>query len=172
MQLTRGADYAVRVMVHLATLPREERASLPVLAEATGAPKSFLSKVLQALSRAELIATWRGQSGGFKLLPRGRRASMREVIEAIDGPIYLNVCIMSGKSCDRKSWCPAYPCWVKAQEAMLAVLDTTVIAELAAQLSVSRAPTPGAPPLLADQNVIGNILENNAEQNHDSKDSC
>jgi hypothetical protein len=61
---------------------------------------------------------------------------------------------------------------VKAQEAMLAVLDTTVIAELAAQLSVSRAPTPGAPPLLADQNVIGNILENNAEQNHDSKDSC
>ena len=52
MQLTRAADYAVRVMIHLATLPAQERTLLPALATATGAPKSFLSKVLQALCRA------------------------------------------------------------------------------------------------------------------------
>jgi len=69
MQLTRAADYAVRVMIHLATLPAHERASLPALAEATGAPESFLSKVLQALSRARLITSLRGQAGGFEILP-------------------------------------------------------------------------------------------------------
>jgi len=47
MQLTRAADYAVRVTIHLATLPENARALLPALAEATGAPASFLSKVLQ-----------------------------------------------------------------------------------------------------------------------------
>ena len=46
MQLTRAADYAVRVTIHLATLPDHERALLPALARATGAPLSFLSKVL------------------------------------------------------------------------------------------------------------------------------
>src|ERR1039457_4957389 len=98
MSSTRAADYGVRVMVHLATLPAHERALLPALADATEAPESFLSKVLQALTRAELISSWRGKSGGFAILPLGRQASMREVIEAIDGPISLNVCLVSGKS--------------------------------------------------------------------------
>ena len=108
MQLTRAADYAVRVMVHLATLPAHERALLPALAKATDAPESFLSKVLQALVRAKLISSRRGQSGGFEILPRGRQASMYEVIEAIDGPIQLNVCLVSGRSCNRKTCCPAH----------------------------------------------------------------
>lgn len=138
MQLTRAADYGVRVMVHLAMLPAHERALLPALAAATEAPVSFLSKVLQALSRANLISSWRGKSGGFAILPRGRRASMREVIEAIDGPICLNVCLVKGKSCGRKSWCPAHPVWMRAQQAMLDVLSKAEIAELASTAPIGQ----------------------------------
>ncbi len=140
MQLTRAADYAVRVMIHLATTTAEERSLLPALAKATGAPRSFLSKVLQALSRAGLISSRRGRLGGFEILPRGRKASIREVIEAIDGPIYLNVCLLHGKSCSRKAWCPAHPVWVKAQAAMIDVLSAAMIADLATQ---ALAPEPG-----------------------------
>ena len=139
MQLTRAADYAVRVMIHLATLTDNERAMLPALADATGAPHSFLSKVLQALTRAELISSRRGPLGGFEILARGRQASVREVIEAIDGPIMLNVCLTHGQSCNRKSWCPAHPVWVKAQRAMLDVLDGATIADLGLQAA---APSP------------------------------
>src|ERR1035438_7916396 len=106
MQLTRAADYAVRAMIHLAAKPAHERALLPALARATGTPESFLSKVLQALCRAGMIESRRGQSGGFEILDRGRQASMREVIEAIDGPIYINLCLISGASCERKAYCP------------------------------------------------------------------
>jgi Rrf2 family protein len=131
MQLTRAADYAVRVMIHLAALPAHERASLPALALATGAPESFLSKVLQALSKASLITSLRGQTGGFEILPSGRRASMRQVIEAIDGPVHLNVCLISQRSCGRSKTCTAHHVWVEAQQAMLDVLSNAVIAELA-----------------------------------------
>ena len=133
MQLTRAADYAVRVMIHMSTLPAHERALLPALARATGAPLSFLSKVLQALCRAGFIVSRRGQSGGFEILPPGRKASIREVIEAIEGPICLNLCLVSGNSCSRKSSCPAHPVWAKAQEAMLGVLNTATVADLAMQ---------------------------------------
>jgi Rrf2 family protein len=132
MQLTRAADYAVRVMIHLATLGAGERALLPALARATGTPESFLSKVLQALCRANLIVSRRGQTGGFEILPAGREASMRQVIEAIEGPIRLNVCLTSGASCSRKLHCPAHPVWMSAQEAMMAVLEASSIAALAA----------------------------------------
>jgi len=138
MQLTRAADYAVRVMIQLAVLPSEGRASLPSLARATGAPESFLSKVLQTLTRAGHISSQRGQSGGFRITLRGRQASMREVIEAIDGAICLNVCLMQGRSCPRKVRCPAHPVWVKAQQAMLQVLSDASIAAMAVQASPAR----------------------------------
>ena len=142
MQLTRAADYAVRVMIHLAALPAHEREFLPALAYATDAPESFLSKVLQALSRARLITSQRGQSGGFAILPRGRKASMREVIEAIDGPLRLNVCLISARACGRSKWCPAHTVWVDAQRAMMDVLSGAVIADLALQAQVGRMATP------------------------------
>jgi Rrf2 family protein len=133
MQLTRAADYAVRVMIHLAAPTTEGRVSLPALAQATAAPESFLSKVLQGLARAGLISSRRGQSGGFAIAPRGLQASMLEVIEAIDGPICLNVCLISGRACHRSARCSAHPVWVEAQRAMLAVLSAASIAQLAAQ---------------------------------------
>ena len=133
MQLTRAADYAVRVMVQLASSPAEQRVLLPDLAAATEAPESFLSKVLQALAHAGLIDSKRGHTGGFFISPRGRGASMREVIEAIDGPITLNVCLMQGRSCHRKPTCSAHPVWERAQAAMMDVLSQAMIADLAVE---------------------------------------
>ena len=141
MQVTRAADYGIRVMIHLATLPAQERALLPTLARATGTPQSFLSKVLQSLCRARFIASRRGQAGGFEMLPAGRKATVRTVIEAIEGPINLNLCLISGASCKRKSFCPAHPVWASAQEAMLGVLNTATVADLALQ---SATPHPRA----------------------------
>jgi Rrf2 family protein len=135
MQLTRAADYGVRVMVHLASAPQGERLLLPELAEAANAPVSFLSKVLQALTRVGLITSRRGQAGGFAISPRGMRSNIREVIEAVDGPIRLNVCLSPGRSCERKQWCPAHPVWARAQRAMFEVLESATVAELAQQAS-------------------------------------
>jgi Rrf2 family protein len=144
MQLTRAADYGVRVMIQLASPPANGRVSLPSLAQATGAPESFLSKVLQALARAGLITSRRGQSGGFRITPCGSSASMREVIEAVDGSICLNVCLIPGRSCSRKARCPAHPVWVRAQQAMLDVLSNTTVAAMAAEASPVRPNHPAS----------------------------
>jgi Rrf2 family protein len=147
MQLTRAADYGIRVMVHLATLTPGERTLLPALAQATGAPESFLSKVLQALTGARFIASRRGQTGGFEILPRGRNASMRQVIEIIDGPIHLNVCLMAERACGRSKGCPAHPVWVQAQQAMLEVLAHAVISDLAREQMALPDTAPRGTPL-------------------------
>ena len=131
MQLTRAADYAVRVMVFLWGRGSGERVSLPQIVKATGAPDSFLSKVLQGLTRARLISSRRGPSGGFEISAPGRRASMLDVVEALDGSISLNVCVSQQRSCPRKDWCPAHPVWVKAQEALLGVLSAARIPDMA-----------------------------------------
>lgn len=130
MQLTRASDYAVRVMLHLASQPEGTVVSKTVLAKAAEAPESFLSKILQTLARGGLIQARRGVVGGFFLLPRGAKASLLDIVESIDGPIALNVCVASGASCERHAECPAHKVWLDAQAAMLSVLRKAKIAEM------------------------------------------
>ena len=132
MQLTRAADYAVRVMVHLAGLPPETRASRAELAVAAECPEQFLSKVLQSLTRAGLVLSHRGNTGGFELPNIHRGASLLEVVEAIEGPIRLNVCLNSERCCPRQEWCPAHDIWANAQTAVAQVLRESSISGLAA----------------------------------------
>src|SRR5208283_1678237 len=80
MQLTRAADYAVRVMIHMAGLPPGTRASRSELAEAVDCPEQFLSKVLQSLTRGGLVASHRGNTGGFELPGEHRTATLLEVV--------------------------------------------------------------------------------------------
>lgn len=136
MQLTRAADYAVRVMIHLATLPAGTKLRLKDLAVETATPEVFLAKVLQSLTRSGQLVSHRGPDGGFELAAHGRSATMLDVIESIDGPIQLNVCL-SDFGCEHQAWCPAHLVWAKAQEAMVEVLRGSTIEELA-KIGVNR----------------------------------
>jgi Rrf2 family protein len=131
MQLTRAADYAVRVMIHLAALPPGTRISQVELAKAVDCPGPFLAKVLQRLARAGLIATRRGNAGGIELPDMHRSASMLAVVEAIEGPVRLNICLDSGHSCPRQSWCPAHSVWAACQVALTNILQNSTISDLA-----------------------------------------
>ena len=138
MQLTRAADYAVRVMIHLAGLPPGTRVSRSELSATAECPEQFLSKVLQNLTRAGLVVSHRGNTGGFELEERRRTATLLDVVEAIEGPIRLNVCLISDHSCNRQNWCPAHPVWAEAQQAMVAVLSNANIADLAKHAAETR----------------------------------
>jgi Rrf2 family protein len=102
MQLTRAADYAVRVMIHLAGLPPGTRASRGELARAAECPEQFLSKVLQSLTRAGLVISHRGNTGGFELPEARRGATILNVVQAIEGPVRLNLCLTSDHACSRQ----------------------------------------------------------------------
>jgi Rrf2 family protein len=138
MQLTRAADYAVRVMIHLAGLPPGTRVSRSELSGAAECPEQFLSKVLQNLTRAGLVLSHRGNTGGFELEEAHRSASLLEVVEAIEGPIRLNSCLTSDHACNRQGWCPSHPVWVEAQQAMATVLSAANISDLAKRVEETR----------------------------------
>ena len=52
-------------------------------------------------------------------------------MEAVEGPIRLNLCLNGMESCERQSWCPAHPVWEEAQTAMTRVLRQCTINSLA-----------------------------------------
>ncbi len=112
--MTRAADYAVRAIVHLASLPDGSRASLSELATGVDVSPAFLSKVLQRLVRAGLLKSRRGKCGGFQLSRHVRSVSLFDVLDAFDSVPALNACLAPG-GCARSTTCGAHPIWVEAQ---------------------------------------------------------
>ena len=131
MQITRASDYAVRVMIHLASLPQSSTVRQSELSRATDVSGHFLSKVLQQLVRSRLIRSQRGSGGGYSLAVSAESVSLLDVVEAIEGPLRLNQCIGEGPPCERKSWCPAHAVWAEAQAAIVTVLGAATMAGLA-----------------------------------------
>jgi len=138
MQLTRAADYAVRVMIHMAGLPLGTTVRLRTLATAVVVPENFLAKVLQTLSRAGMVLSRRGPDGGFELVPSSMQATILDVVDAVEGPVQLNSCLGESGCCERKEWCPAHKVWAEAQIAMLKVLGRDTIGELAMRVAKSQ----------------------------------
>ncbi len=101
MKITQEADYALRMMYRLAV---ESAAGNPVvgaatLADCVAVPTRFGLKILHKLAEAGLVRTSRGTAGGYSLDVEPSVLTMRQIIEAIDGPITLNRCVGDGYDC-------------------------------------------------------------------------
>lgn len=133
MQITRQADYAVRAVLHLAKLKNGERAATSSVAQEQHIPASFLAKIISQLSIAGLLHTSRGARGGVTLARDPRDISLLEVVEAIDGPIQLHVCVAQGGVCAFEAHCPIRSVWCELQDELVAHLRRTDFAQLLAK---------------------------------------
>ncbi len=131
MNLTRGADYAVRVALHLAMLPDDARASRGELARLAEASPTFVAKILQQLAAADIVRSRPGSRGGFELARPRDEISVLDIVTAIDGQVCLNKCVPQAEGCHRAVWCPVHPVWAHAQHAIVQILGGTSLAQLA-----------------------------------------
>jgi Rrf2 family protein len=122
-------------MVHLAGLSETRRAGTAVLAKAAEVPPTFLTKVLQRLTASGLVVSHRGPNGGFTLAVPASSISLLHVVEAIEGPIQLNLCTGPHANgipeCPRQTRCAVHNVWMHAQAKLREVLGEASLDELA-----------------------------------------
>jgi Rrf2 family iron-sulfur cluster assembly transcriptional regulator len=130
LQLTRGGEYAIRAMSYLARFPDGHVASLHDIGQAQDIPESFLAKILQSLVHGGLAVSQRGAHGGFALARPATEITMRDVIEAVDGPVALNQCVLWPEDCERSGDCELHKAWMRAQAQLMDVLGTVTLRSL------------------------------------------
>jgi Rrf2 family protein len=118
-------------MSYLAARPVGEICALRDVGAEKDIPESFLAKIFQSLVHAGLVASQRGAHGGFALARRPEDITVRQIVEAVDGPIALNGCVLWPDDCRRSGSCRMHEVWVLAQERMMEVLEQVTLAELA-----------------------------------------
>jgi Rrf2 family transcriptional regulator, iron-sulfur cluster assembly transcription factor len=131
MQLTMSREYAVRAMIHLAGLPEGSVVQISEISTAWDIPETFLRKIVAQLAKAGLITSQRGQGGGIQLAMPAEVLTVLDVIEAIEGKIYLNKCLMANDQCPRTTWCQVHTVWAEAQQAIKTILARKSLRQLA-----------------------------------------
>jgi len=130
MLLNIATDYAMRVMVDLASQPPATRAVAEEIAERQQISPASLSKVLVRLSQANLVRTYRGATGGAHLARPPEKINLLEVVEAMQGPLVLNECNIEYPTCPHPENCRISPIWQEAKANLEALLRGTTLADL------------------------------------------
>ena len=128
--LSREADYAVRVMVHMAS-DVEERFQSKTLAKDESISESFLFKILQTLIRHGVARSYRGVGGGYQLAIDPASLSLYRLLEMVEGPLTLNLCVMPGTGCAFTEQCGVHDVWAVAQAQLRKTLEGVSLEELA-----------------------------------------
>jgi len=119
-------EYAVRAMLELTKEYGSGLISTKELAALQEIPPVFLTKILSTLTKAGLIVSHRGAHGGIGLAKAPHSISLRQVIEAVEGPFRLNVCLGEPGDCGRTVTCKVHQVWHRAQNALLDELDVAL----------------------------------------------
>ena len=130
MQITRRADYGVRTVLDLASLDNGVMGLTHEIAARQGIPLPFLAKIVPALTRAGIVRSYRGAGGGLALAKPPGGITLLDVVEAIDGPLALNMCVLWPEDCPRSGSCPVHGVWCDAQQTLATQLRSVTIAAL------------------------------------------
>ena len=95
-------------------------------------PERYLGQILANLVRAELLTAVAGPDGGYSLTRPPDEITLLDVVEAAEGPVGLDECILNGGPCDWEEVCPMHEAWSVAQRAFTGVLRSTSFADIAA----------------------------------------
>ncbi len=140
MKISTKGDYGLRALIELAHRAGETRPTQSgEIAARQNIPESYLEQLLTTLRRAGFIRSVRGPQGGHALVRDPSELRVSEVIEALEGAIMPIDCLDDASPCAKNGGCAQRDMWQAVREAILNVLDSTTIADLAER---DRAITP------------------------------
>ncbi len=106
-----ATKYAIRALCHLAQQPAGSPAQAREISEALDIPYHYLSKILQDLARKGILGSTKGPGGGFRLNRRPAEITLYTLIEAIEGPISDDECMLGLETCSDEAPCPMHVFW-------------------------------------------------------------
>lgn len=131
MKITsRASDYALLLLIYLARLPNKATVSVRQAARDLGLSLRFLANIANKLSIARILISHRGIGGGIHLGRTPQKITIKEVIEAVDGPVQTMFCQNTDEICNWENHCQMKHFWDDMQGVVIHKLNETTIAHL------------------------------------------
>ena len=129
MRLTTFTDYALRVLLHVATAP-EGRTTVAEVARAYAVSEHHLVKVVHRLGQAGFLSNTRGHGGGLRLARDAGSITVGEVVRRTEGDTLLADCFGDRGRCALVGTCRLLEVLREADAAFYAALDRYTLRDL------------------------------------------
>jgi Rrf2 family transcriptional regulator, iron-sulfur cluster assembly transcription factor len=126
-QLSRQVDYAIQLVTRLAEVQEGESLSLKKFSTESNISFLFLQKIARALKAAGIIASRQGVQGGYYLVIPGDKLNLRQIIEAVEGPITAEECLKCEVRCGEEAHCSTRKVWNEVETNLTTLLEQTHI---------------------------------------------
>lgn len=137
---SNSSKYAIKAVLFLALNSSEEKkVMVKDIAEPVNVPLAYIAKLLQELSRQQVISSTRGPKGGFFLSEEDKKQPLKRIIHVIDGEKRLTSCLLSLENCDEEKPCPLHKLAAPLRTQLLDSLDNKTICDLAKEVREGKA---------------------------------
>ena len=133
LKINRQTDYAVRVLLALAKQGEGARCSSGEIQREMLIPQALMPRIVAQLAREGLLNTFPGREGGLMLPRPAGQITLRDVVEAFEGPILVSECLQAKgeDDCPFRTNCPVSSKWGRVQVAMLREMAAITFESLA-----------------------------------------
>ena len=133
--LSKSSKYALKAVLYLTLHSSEEKKiNVKDIAKPINVPQAYIAKILQILSKKNLISSTRGPKGGFYLNKNNRKQSVLNIIYAIDGEKKLTSCLLSLDKCNESKPCPLHDLANASRIILLKNFQTKTLNDLSSEL--------------------------------------
>lgn len=133
--LTNSSKYALKAVLFLALNSNEEKkVRVKEIAGLINVPQPYTAKLLQKLSKKNIISSTRGPKGGFYLDNKNIKQTILDIVYAIDGEKNLNSCLLSLKKCNESKPCPLHKLANPSRSEFLNILKHKSISDLSMEV--------------------------------------
>ena len=133
MHIDLESDYAVRIVRCLALAA--DRLDAQTIADSTCVSLRFTLKIMRKLVAAEIVRSYKGARGGYVLAKEPKEITLRQVIEAVEGPYRFSRCV-DGEydcNCSTVNACPFHSVFDEVTQLVVKKLDEVTFDTLAAK---------------------------------------
>lgn len=127
---SQTSGYVMQALAYIVSQDTDRLILSREIAEQTGVPTHYLSKVLRTLTFQGILSSVRGTGGGFKLACDPKKVTVREVISMVEDLGRFGWCVLERKPCDERDHCVLHFKLGKITREYEAFLDHTTLADL------------------------------------------
>ena len=128
MKISTRGRYALIIMIYLAkNYESNNYITLKEISEKEDISLKYLEKIIALLTKAKLVETLRGASGGYRLNKSPEEYSVLEIIKASEGPIRTVDC---DNNCTKKDTCISKKLWCDLDNTLNEFFDNKSLKDL------------------------------------------
>ena len=130
MKISTKGRYGVRILLDLALHEGNTPRMIRDISESQQISEKYISRLIIALRRANMVRSIRGAKGGFRLARKPEELTLLDIVEVMEGPLAIVDCVRSPEKCGRNGQCATREVWDRLNSGIREAMRKVTLADM------------------------------------------